>query len=360
VTLKGLLFANYKPNLLEYLYNKLFIGKELILINARCLMPRTTTFLVLLNILLANAPYLTFCQWARTDYMDGGGAIRCFAVSDSDLYAAGVGGVFLTTNDGDTWTNVGPKISLNSIESLLIRKQPASDSVITHLYVGSLSSGVILSTNRGRDWTPLNEGLSDKIVRGLALDDSTIFVAMLHSLWQMRDIDSNWTLVYEFPEQVQINCIAVTKMNDGRQIIVGTTGGVFMFVDTKGEWKPVSLGLSEMKINSFAANDTTILVGTDHGLQAITVSSSAWRSLIPPTAGVEVHAIFSLDSTIIVGTSGGIVISTNYGVEWDVFQDEQPESIVFAFAANDGFLFAATGFAGVCRRELTEILDHNK
>jgi len=83
-------------------------------------------FPLLLAALFINVPsYPLFAQWMQTNgpYGEGpyGGNVNCFAVSDTNLFAGTQGwGVFLSTNNGTTWTVVDSGLTNWAVYSLAV------------------------------------------------------------------------------------------------------------------------------------------------------------------------------------------------------------------------------------------------
>ena len=87
-------------------------------------------------------PGTLHAQWIQTNGPYGG-YIQCFAVSGTNLFAGtGGGGVFLSTNNGTSWTQTGytnPFVNALTVSG-------------TNLFAGT-GVGVFLSTNNGTSWT---------------------------------------------------------------------------------------------------------------------------------------------------------------------------------------------------------------
>ncbi|MBK7032468.1 MAG: hypothetical protein IPH49_04205 [Ignavibacteria bacterium] len=107
-------------------------------------------------------------QWVQTNGPHGGD-IRCMAVSDTNLFAGtyGSAGVFLSTNNGASWTAVNTGLTNNIVLSLAVSG--------SNLFAGTDGGGVFRSTNNGTSWTPVNTGLTKTIVRSLAVSGTDLF-----------------------------------------------------------------------------------------------------------------------------------------------------------------------------------------
>jgi hypothetical protein len=119
----------------------------------------------------ANGVYLSTnngASWTATGLTNG--YVNCLAVSPNGVGGtnlfAGTGGafgnpaangVFLSTNNGASWTAVSTGLDSSWVFAFAISPNGASG---TNLFAGT-SYGVFLSTNNGTSWTPANAGLPD-------------------------------------------------------------------------------------------------------------------------------------------------------------------------------------------------------
>ena len=69
-------------------------------------------------------------------------------------------GVFLTTNNGTSWTAVSTGLTDNLVFSLAVNG--------TNLFAGT-NGGVFLSTNNGTSWTAVNKGLTESFINSLTI-----------------------------------------------------------------------------------------------------------------------------------------------------------------------------------------------
>ncbi|MEX0601758.1 MAG: regulator, partial [Bacteroidota bacterium] len=93
----------------------------------------------LLALLAATSIHPLFAQWVQTNGPYGG-FVRSLAVSGTNLFAGtDGGGVFLSTNNGTSWTQVNTGLTNTDVRSLAVSG--------TNLFAGTDGGGVFLSTN---------------------------------------------------------------------------------------------------------------------------------------------------------------------------------------------------------------------
>jgi len=129
-------------------------------------MHKVRSILVLFFLSLMH-PGVAHAQWVQTNGPYGGMVIS-FAFSGSNLFAGtGVGGVFLSTNNGTSWTATGLKRAW--VCALAVSPNGAGG---TNLFAGT-EGGVFLSTNNGTSWTAT--GLTNRDVIAFAVSGTNLF-----------------------------------------------------------------------------------------------------------------------------------------------------------------------------------------
>ncbi len=84
---------------------------------------------------------------------------------EDTIYAAGIDGVYVSGDHGETWERSG----LDGVIVTVLLIDPRSPD---RLYAGTLSRGVFVSLDRGLSWSPFNTGLTEISVSSLAIDAS--------------------------------------------------------------------------------------------------------------------------------------------------------------------------------------------
>jgi hypothetical protein len=105
----------------------------------------------------------------------------CFAVSGKNLFAGTSSGVFLSTNNGNSWAVINsgmtnPYVLTNpSIWSLAVSG--------INIFAGT-SLGVFLSTDNGTNWNAINYGLPITDVYALMVSDNNLFAGVWLGVWR--------------------------------------------------------------------------------------------------------------------------------------------------------------------------------
>lgn len=89
-----------------------------------------------------------------------GGFINALVINASGhTFAGGTGGIFRSTDNGSSWTNVNNRLSPNAL----------AINASGHIFVGS-GSNIFRSTDNGMTWTAINSGLTVSSVAALAFN----------------------------------------------------------------------------------------------------------------------------------------------------------------------------------------------
>ncbi|MCX6145244.1 MAG: T9SS type A sorting domain-containing protein [Ignavibacteriales bacterium] len=243
-------------------------------------------------------------QWLQTNGPYGG-KVNCFTVSGTNLFAGTYGGVFLSTNNGTSWTAVNTGLN-TSVLSLAVSG--------TNLFAGTSGGGVFHSTNNGTSWTAVNTGLTNTYVFALAISGANLFAGTSGGgVFLSTNNGTSWTQVNTGLTDTSVDALAVS----GANLFAGTLGGVFLSANNGTNWTRVNTGLTNTSVWSLAVSGTNLFAGT---------------------------------------YGGGVFLSTNNGTSWTQVNTDLTDISVFAFAVSGANLFAGTRYSGVWRRPLSEMI----
>ena len=169
-------------------------------------------FNFLIGLLISTS--ITFAQWIQTNGPYGG-VVQCIADAGTNLFAGTADGVFLSTNNGTSWTAVGLK-NIN-VWSLAVSG--------TNLFAGTYDCGIFLSTNNGTSWTAVNNGLTNTYIWSLAVSGANLFAGTGGGgIFLSTNNSTSWTAVNNGLTNTYVLSIAVS----GTNLIAGTYGGVWI------------------------------------------------------------------------------------------------------------------------------------
>jgi len=302
--------------------------------------------------------------------------VECLAVRGNNLLAGTDAGVFLTTDNGTNWTNVGselPELTDNApVISLALTEQS--------IFAGTYGQGIYVSSNSGATWAAADSGIPrdiDHCVRALAVDGGNLFAGtgegFLFNLWGGIYISSNngacWTEVKaglptrENSDQVLgVLCLMVASNETGSIRVFASLqgGGVFVSADTGTTWAEANQGLTNTRVLSLAASPAAGGKGGEN-LFAGTVGGGVFRSTNGGATWTEsglahesITCFAVAGSSVFAGTYSDLFVTTDNGASWTAVDQGLPNGCVYDLAVNDEYLFAGVGV--VWRRPLSEIV----
>ena len=302
-------------------------------------------------------------QWIRTNGPNGTDAsnIRCIAVSPSaggsspNLFAGTDGGVFLSTNDGASWTAVNTGLTNPPVRCFAV--SPATSGSGTALFAGTAGGGVFLSTNNGASWTAVNRDLTDSDIWSFASFERHLFAGTLGGLFLSTNDGASWTAVNTGLTDIQIRAFAVL----GPNLFAGTwSGGVFFSTDSGQVWTAVNTGLTACVIQSLAAVETRLFAGTvGKGAFRSTDNGQTWTAVNTGLTNTTIQA-FAVSGTDLFACSassyGCVFLYKDEDQTWTTVNTGLTDACVFTLAVSGTNLFAGTEGSGVWRRPLSEMV----
>lgn len=205
-------------------------------------------------------------------------------ISASTLYAATDGGVFKSTDAGNSWR----LLTFDSINTLAI--DPANSST---LYAG-LSSlfgrGLQKSTDGGKTWFRADAGIAPNLPLSILIDPkdpSTLYVAAAllieggqsAGIFKSTDAGIRWFSSSRGISQPQVRALALAPAKP--KILYALSGGsIFKSTNRGRKWKPGGF-FGAVSADSLAVdplNPNTIYLGTPAGVSKSTDGAETWQS----------------------------------------------------------------------------------
>jgi photosystem II stability/assembly factor-like uncharacterized protein len=272
--------------------------------------------------------------------------VHCLAGDSTNLYAGTEGGgVFLSTNEGESWVRMG--LGTRSVYSLALKG--------SNLFAGT-ELGTFYSTDGGASWSALSEGQMKPYVNALAYTGITVLAGTAEGTFRSTDNGATWGPVGAPLTSMFVQVFAFS----GEVFYAGVYGGVYRSTDGGEDWTPFISELPYTGILSLAVSGTDLFVGTSDGqVYHSTLNGSAWEVTTVSTSRVQALAVSGRN--VLAGTaspaqdSGSVFLSTDVGASWSEVNSGMPESAIQCLSARGGNIFAGTWARGVWRRTLSEI-----
>ncbi|MFZ0456492.1 MAG: T9SS type A sorting domain-containing protein [Ignavibacteriaceae bacterium] len=277
-------------------------------------------YLLLFSLLILNN-YMLNAQWEETNgppYIEITSSLATIITDsgDTNLYSGTyVGGVFLSTNSGDSWKNsVGNWDNNNggftkkNITALLPIKD---DEGNLYLFAGTKGDGIFLSVNNDTNWLAVNTGLMNTYV---------------------YDIISIDTFLFAVADTAELSA----------------SGGVFRSSNKGASWIGTNNGLTETSATSLAVyKDKTgtvnLFAGTwNGGVYHSTDYGENWIKYDNELTNYSISDIVVMDTILFVAANSTVFRSINNGVSWIFANSNLPSSVSF-LAVNDTIIYVLAG-----------------
>ena len=289
--------------------------------------------LPLANLLCVPSFLLAQDFWEQTNEPFGG-AVYCFAVSSTNLFAGTNGGVVVSTNNGTSWTQVNNGLTY-AVEALAVSG--------TNLFAGTFGGGVFLSTDNGTSWT--QAGLtSTYYVEALAVNGTNLFAGTDRGVFLSTNNGASWTQANNGLTR-DVAAFAVS----GTNLFAGTNsdGGVFLSTNNGASWNQV--GLINTSVVALAFSGTNLFAGTyDDGVFLSTDNGTSWTQVNNGLTSPYVQAFAVSGANVFAGTGDGVFLSTDNGTSWRAINSGLTAYSVLSLVVNsDRYVFAGTWAGGV-------------
>lgn len=284
---------------------------------------------------MVSVNLLTNAQWQQVDSIYGG-SIQCLASGGNNIFAGTNYGIYLSTDTGNSWTDVNIGLTKHFVKSITIN---GSD-----IFAVTSDTGIFLSTNNGRNWTLINKGITSASISSVVVCGSDIFAGTADGVFVSSNKGSTWSPVNNgFPSKKNITVMAVC----GSKIFAGTFGeGIFTSDDNGLHWESVNNGIDHisMFINSLAVDSNNIYTGIDClGVYKMECNGKNWTKVSEGMVyNCSANAFVFKGKDLYAGTNDGVYKTSNSGSKWKKTSEGMGGKTITALTFSGGTFFAGT------------------
>jgi hypothetical protein len=308
-------------------------------------------------LLLVLMPAALVAQWSKLSTTDSTAKYIYKIVSHgSNVYAATDKGLFRSSDDGATWTNLTHSNSVTQGQDTVHTVAFYTSGITATMFI-STNSKVFASTDDGVTWAQKTTGLPAGIAIGAFAQVGTRLLGSIATntggtVYASTDGGNSWDTSGTGIGNKRVNCFLV----DGSNVYAGTGAGVYLSTDNGASWVPKIGGASTPFIFAIAKSGSTLLAGSAAGAGAFksTDGGTTWDSShggLPPFS--QVLGFLVVGNTVYMlqtGSGGSYSIYTSTDLStWVPDTAGLPNGVYFpAFGINTAGtrLFAAKGFSG--------------
>ena len=333
-------------------------------------------------------------QWVQTGGLNAG-TVHAFGISGTNLFAGTDSGVFLSTNNGASWTAANQGLTNTTVDAFAVSG--------ANLFAGT-QIGVYLSTNNGASWPISRSGLTDITITSLVVFTGNfgginLFAATQGSgVYFSNDNGVSWSAVNSGLAVGDVLALAAGPDGDGgTNLIAGTSGGgVYLSDDNGVSWIAINSGLTTLPVSPLGERGANLVGGDSHedlstkivtgstinselslpdvfslamipdgegganlfagtsdGVYAY--SGANWISASSGLTNLRISAFAVSGTNLFAGTYGGVFLSMNNGAYWIAVDSGLVNRSISALAVSGTYLFAAID-STVWRRPLSELI----
>ena len=211
-------------------------------------------------------------QWAQTKGPVGGSVQSLFIAANGNLYAGAGTDLYTLTDDGNAWRSITPNIPIQG-----------SWQITEHgdtLYIVS-DTEVLASADRGETWNSLGTRPEGQLI-DLVITDGTqaniiMYLALADGVFQSTDAGKSWTSLNDGISDKKIRAITAVE----NTLFVGTDAGLYRR-GSEG-WEQLPVGESEnIRALENAEHQLYVAVGTEVISQEISPTASMQMKLGTP------------------------------------------------------------------------------
>jgi len=261
-----------------------------------------------------------------------------YAFNSGLVYAATNSGVFYSSDNGSSWTNINGNPSVLNVTTLMF------DNNI--LITGIKGSGVYRTSDNGSSWEPINNGITDFNISKIYRDEQNYYYAGTYDGNVFRSVNSgsSWTLIYSSEAGNTINSISAENGN----IFLSTRNyGVLRSNNTGVGWTEKNMNLNVPIINSMAfSNSGEIFSGSYYGINYSSDFGTSWQNRNNGLPSRFINSVYRYNgNTLLAGVyNSGIYRSSDNGMSWASSSSGiRPGAQIKTIRSSpSGFLFAAS------------------
>ena len=289
------------------------------------------------------------------------------------VYTVSAHEVLASEDGGDTWNALGPRPKGVASGLIVIDvSQKHNPQAKVTLYLALQEKGIFRSTNAGKYWAPLNDGLAGKRVYTVAAIGNTLFAGTNRGLyrldssnWQQlitstsdavyaltvdennlyvgiardivpplkplrdfvrkrifhsADLGASWTEITPTDESQVINLDSAIQVLAAGKTLLVLGVAEFRSIDGGQTWTPLRSIINSYMAPRFPAiaiDERTFYKADAFGISRTTDAGESWHPFVNGMTGPEFYDLVALNHRLYMHIGGDLVQSTDGGETWE-------------------------------------------
>jgi photosystem II stability/assembly factor-like uncharacterized protein len=289
--------------------------------------------------------------WTNTNAPIDGYVMALISNSSTIMAGSVQTGACRSSDNGKTWLTIN-----NGLSSQENVRALAFNS--TTYFAGTIGNGILRSTDKGMSWAQINSGLTEDHILSLVATDSILFAGTNNGAFRSTNSGTTWTAINDgFPlgEHTVVSCLATA----GLSLFAGTGLTPYFYRSTNNgtSWISSSNGLSKnTPVIAIAASGGNVYAITSDSVYHSIDDGNSWTPLNTRITFMPKSSILAIDNNVFLGTGSGVFLSTNEGASWNQENSGLSDTLINMICANENTLFAGTLNGGVWRRPLSSLI----
>jgi photosystem II stability/assembly factor-like uncharacterized protein len=285
-------------------------------------------------------------QWTKLDLFPSG-TVESIITNDSDLFVCETGGIFHSTDNGQSWSGIDTAETDTATDYSLFSMVQLGKSLF------AASGGVFRFIRTDTGWTAsLFSRPGRFIVYSIVLEGTNLFAGTNHGIFLSTDSGNSWDSLSNGYNG------SATELGVFDSEIFATTGsGVYRSTDSGASWRSVNRGLGKDSnfVWAYGAFGIDFFAGSEGDV--FQFNDSSWIKLDSNLfTYAYIRDFLPSGSELFAGTDGsGVLLSRDSGASWSEINNGLTDTSIGAIAANSTYLFAGDYEGGLWRIPLSDL-----
>ncbi|UCF39126.1 MAG: hypothetical protein JSU96_09930 [Acidobacteriota bacterium] len=272
--------------------------------------------------------------------------VRFDPVETDILWAGTTEGLYQSLDGGDNWNSLLPGVVINAMVI-----DPRDNR---NILLGTDDAGVLSSRDGGLTFLSSNDGFSHRQVSAVASRSAIAeeyFAAVVldgsyGGFFSSNDKGKRWTPFNEGLGDARAGITTILPARNSAEVWLGTSGGIFVGTPHESEWAriPGSESLIVTGLDFADPKEQSVIVSAEQGVFRVTSQDLRAVQLTIPVYDRQVYSVYSTKdrSKTFIGTEMGVFLTEDQGKTWEIRVDGLPYTPVNSIRKIGDRLFCAT------------------